>query len=51
MKVIITASEAMERGIWNDVMSLFGRVEEDDIWPNEEFILTETQAKELGLID
>jgi hypothetical protein len=31
-------------------MRMFGRREEDEIWPNEEFILTETQAKEVGLL-
>lgn len=50
MKVIISAAEAMEKGIWDDIMRLFGRDEADEIWPNEEFILSEEQAKELKLI-
>jgi hypothetical protein len=50
VKVLITAQEAMERGIWPEVMKWFGRDKEDDIWPNEEFILTEEQARELGLL-
>lgn len=48
MKVMITANEAMEKGIWAEIMSMFGRREEDEIWPNEEFILTEAQAREVG---
>ncbi|MFK7693938.1 hypothetical protein [Paenibacillus sp. HJGM_3] len=50
MKVMITAKEAMDRGIWPEVMRLFGRDQKDEIWPNEEFILTEEQAKRLGLL-
>ncbi|UUZ85731.1 hypothetical protein LJK88_20855 [Paenibacillus sp. P26] len=50
MKVIITASEAMEKGVWKDIQRLFGRDAEEEIWPNEEFILTEEQALSLQLI-
>lgn len=50
MKVMITVQEAVERGIWVELMEMFGRDAEDDVWPNEEFILTETQARDLGLL-
>jgi hypothetical protein len=50
MKVIITVHEAMERGIWLEVMSMFGRDKEDEVWPTEKFILTEEQARALGLL-
>lgn len=51
MKVIITQSEAVEKGIWTKVMQAFGISREDDVWENEQFILTEEQAKEMGLIN
>lgn len=51
MKIIISAAEAMEKGIWTDIMRMFGRDESDEIWPNEEFILNEKQARELKLIN
>lgn len=51
MKIIVTAAEAQEKkGIWPQVMRMFGRDENEDIWPKEEFILTEDQARELKLI-
>ncbi|WP_334072793.1 MULTISPECIES: hypothetical protein [Paenibacillus] len=50
MKIIITQSEAVERGIWNQVMKAFGITSEDEVWETEQFILTEEQARELGLI-
>ncbi|SDC77415.1 hypothetical protein SAMN02799630_01448 [Paenibacillus sp. UNCCL117] len=50
MKIMITAQEAMERGIWLELMQLFGLHEEDTISPGEQFILTEEQAIRLELI-
>lgn len=51
MKIIITQGEAVEKGIWGAIMLMFGITEDsDDIWINEQFILTEEQAKQLGLI-
>ncbi|MCZ8518846.1 MULTISPECIES: hypothetical protein [Paenibacillus] len=50
MKVIITAEEAVQKGIWPRLQNMFGRDEGEEIWPKEEFILTEEQAVELELI-
>lgn len=50
MKVIITQQEAMEKGVWKEVATLFGVAQEDDVWPNETYILTEEQARQLGFI-
>ncbi|NHN30500.1 hypothetical protein [Paenibacillus agricola] len=50
IKIMISASEAMEKGIWEDIIILFGRDNDEEIWPNEEFILTEEQAIKLRLI-
>ncbi|MEF2965991.1 hypothetical protein V3851_09125 [Paenibacillus sp. M1] len=50
MKIIITQSEAVEKGIWTKVMSMFGISADDEVWETEQFILTEQQARELGLI-
>ncbi|HZG85684.1 hypothetical protein [Paenibacillus sp.] len=50
MKVILTLQEAMEKGLWSRMKPWFGRDDEDELWPNEEFVLTEEQAKELGLL-
>jgi hypothetical protein len=50
LKIVITVKEAIDRGVWPQIMKLFGRDDKDDVWPNEEFILTEEQAKKLGLI-
>lgn len=47
---MISASEAMEKGIWMELLKLFGRDKEEEFWPNEEFILTEEQAVQLELI-
>lgn len=50
MKVIITQQEAVQKGIWPQLMTWFGIGIEDETWPSEEFILTEAQAKEVGLL-
>lgn len=50
MKVIITQAEAMQKNIWDDIMLMFGRTEEDEVWETEQFILTEEQARQLGLL-
>lgn len=50
MKVIISQTEALEKGVWDDIIILFGLDKEADFWPTEEFILSEAQAKQLGLI-
>ncbi|SDN66790.1 hypothetical protein SAMN04487897_10415 [Paenibacillus sp. yr247] len=50
MKIMISASEAMEKGIWKEILRLFGRDKDEEIWPQEEFILTEEQALKLNLI-
>jgi hypothetical protein len=49
LKIMIKASEAMEKGIWEDILRLFGRDQDEEFWPNEEFILTEEQAHKLNL--
>lgn len=48
MKIIITQSEAMEKGIWPQVRASFGLTNEDEVWEQEQF--TEEQAREWGLI-
>lgn len=50
MKIMISQTEAMEKRVWDDIIIMFGLEEEDDAWDNEQFILTEDQARELGLI-
>ncbi|MDQ0059045.1 hypothetical protein [Paenibacillus harenae] len=50
MKIMISASEAMEKGVWKELLRLFGRDEDEEFWPQEEFILTEEQALLLNLI-
>ncbi|MDR6554837.1 hypothetical protein [Paenibacillus qinlingensis] len=50
MKIMITAAEAMEKGVWLELLRLFGRDKDEDIWPGQEFILTEQQAIHLKLI-
>lgn len=50
MKVIITRAEAMQKNIWDDIMLMFGRTDEDEVWDTEQFILTEEQARKLGLL-
>lgn len=50
MKIIITREEAVQKGVWEKVMQMFGVDQDDDTYANEQFILTEEQAKELQLI-
>jgi len=50
MKVILTLQEAVEKGLWSRMKAWFGRDDEDELWPNEEFVLSEEQARELGLL-
>ncbi len=50
MKIIITQEEAVQKGIWNEVIQMFGVQNEDETYPQEQFILTEEQAKQLKLI-
>lgn len=50
MKIIITQGEAVKKGIWNKVSKSFGLKEQEEVWENEQFILTEEQAREYGLI-
>lgn len=50
MKIMISQREAMEKKIWDDIMIMFGLDKEDETWDREQFILTEEQARELGLI-
>lgn len=53
MRIIITAKEAIEKGIWDDVADIAGY----NVWAlnegmdeDEQISLTEEQAKRLGLI-
>ncbi|MCC3378310.1 hypothetical protein ACFQ5D_00525 [Paenibacillus farraposensis] len=50
MRIIITQKEAVDKGIWTEIMGMFGVIKEDEVWPNEEFILTEEQARQVGLL-
>ena len=50
MKIIITHNEAITKGIWPQISEWFGVQKDDETWPTEEFILTEDQAKQVGLI-
>ncbi len=50
MKIMITQNEALEKGVWKQVMKMFGITSDDEVWETEQFILTEEQARELGLI-
>ncbi|MCP1309245.1 hypothetical protein [Paenibacillus tyrfis] len=50
MKILITASEAMEKGVWLEVLGMFGRDPDEEIGLGEQFILTEEQALALELI-
>ncbi|WP_176707769.1 MULTISPECIES: hypothetical protein [Bacillales] len=50
MKIMISASEAMDKGVWKELLRLFGRDEDEEFWPQEQFILTEEQALLLSLI-
>lgn len=54
MKIVITAKEALEKGIWEDLCKLKGYcvycIKEGKMPSDEEIALTEQEAKELGLI-
>ncbi|MFC7679417.1 hypothetical protein [Paenibacillus sp. GCM10028914] len=50
MKIMISQHEAMEKKVWDEIMIMFGLNKDDELWDNEQFILTEEQARELGLI-
>jgi hypothetical protein len=50
MKIIITHGEALHKGVWGQIMLMFGITEDSEVWINEQFILTEEQARALGLI-
>ncbi|MGG1516257.1 hypothetical protein ABE504_12635 [Paenibacillus oryzisoli] len=50
MKIMITAQEAMNKGVWPQLLLLFGRDKDEEVWPGEQFILTEQQAIQLKLI-
>lgn len=54
MKIIITTSEALNRGIWDDVCDLKGinvyAISEGQMDDTEEIVLTEEEAKTLGLL-
>ncbi|MGZ0040912.1 MULTISPECIES: hypothetical protein [Paenibacillus] len=50
MKIIITQKEAVDKGIWTEIMGMFAVTKEDEVWQNEEFILTEEQARQVGLL-
>ncbi|KAE8558068.1 hypothetical protein BJH92_22195 [Paenibacillus polymyxa] len=50
MKIIITQKEAADKGIWTEIMGMFAVTKEDEVWQNEEFILTEEQARQVGLL-
>ncbi|MDO7905678.1 hypothetical protein Q5741_04535 [Paenibacillus sp. JX-17] len=50
MKIIISQQEAVDRGIWPEIMQMFGLDQNDDVWQSEEFILTEAQAQKVGLL-
>ena len=53
MKIIITAREALEKGIWDDLCDLKGfnvwAVNEGQMDGNEEITLTEEEAQKLGI--
>jgi hypothetical protein len=50
LKIMISAAEAMEKGVWKELLLLFGRDDNEEFWPAEQFILTEEQALKLKLI-
>lgn len=54
MKIIITAREIMDKGLWKDVCRMFGynewAVNEGLMSEDDEIILTNSQAIELGLL-
>jgi hypothetical protein len=50
LKIMISAAEAMEKGVWKELLLLFGRDDNEEFWSAEQFILTEEQALKLNLI-
>lgn len=54
MKVILTASEVMQRGNWEKFCELFGLdlwcLNEGKCYSDQEFTLTEQQAREFGIL-
>jgi len=54
MKIILTAQEILDRGIWDEFCEMKGinpwAMNEGLIDSDEEFIFSEQEAKELGLI-
>jgi hypothetical protein len=50
LKIMISAAEAMDKGVWKELLLLFGRDDNEEFWPAEQFILTEEQAFKLNLI-
>jgi hypothetical protein len=50
LKIMISASEAMDKGVWKELLRLFGRDEDEEFWPQEQFILSEEQELLLNLI-
>ncbi|WP_166272998.1 hypothetical protein [Saccharibacillus alkalitolerans] len=50
MKIMITQQEAMQRKIWDQIIDMFGLDKDKDYWESEQFILTEEQARKVGLI-
>ena len=54
MRIIITAEEAIDKGIWEEVADIAGYdyyAVNEGMDPNEEISLTEEQAIKLGLIN
>jgi len=53
MRIIITAGELIDKGVWADFCELFGidvyAVDEGLIGLDEEFILSEKEQDEVGL--
>jgi len=54
MKIVVTAQELLDKGLWGDACELLGlnewAVNEGLMDSDEELTLTEEQAKTLGLI-
>ena len=53
MRVIITADEAMDKGIWEEVADIVGYsyyAVNEGMDPDTEISLTEEQARKLGLL-
>jgi len=55
MKVKVTVRELMDKGVWDEVCELLGLnpwcVNEGLMDSSEEIELTETQAKQMGLLE